>query len=153
VRLLVPALVLLAQGCNNPPPPQAKPEVAIDSSSPSDEAQAEQALGPQASKSTPPPPEFKAADTAPAKGADLHLGMSRADLLAVLGRCAQRVVFEAGGPSAKTVEIFQPEGEACVKEFGARQFIVAADRFTEQIDSLNTAPSPRPPSRERARGL
>ena len=74
------------------------------------------------------------------------LGQPRADVLRLLGDCAERMHYLPGGSGSLSVEIVQPKAGECRKRLGDRHFTLTGGVLKAMTPgALPPPPAPRPP--------
>ncbi len=73
---------------------------------------------------------------------DLKVGMTRDELMTVMGNCAERTTLIPAYRGRSVVEVFQPRREeACLKRFGPRRIFVAGLTVSEIQPGMDPSPA------------
>jgi hypothetical protein len=146
-RLAALAGALLWGACSKEPAPAPAPASA---------PKPEQAPAPAEEPAATPEPEgspeeSQAAAPEDTKPPEFTLGQSRAELMRLFGKCAERRAFAPGGPGKLYVEIYQAKNtEACLKHLGERHFTIRGGTLFRITPGLIP---PEPPPKEPPEGV
>jgi hypothetical protein len=99
------------------------------------------------SPNSPAPFVPKPVPTEPPKEASLiRVGISREELLEILGRCSYRLTFVPPSKTRMFTEVFepQPKDKDCVRHFGQQRYLIVGGVLSEILPGIDAPAEPAP---------